>query len=337
MEFFINRFKNVEEIEYQCEVVTPMFLGGADKNSAELRVPSIKGALRFWWRAVYGGKYPTIEAMAKEEAEIFGSTDKKASFSVRVEEKNITISQTPDQNSIEKYNVHGHDLSILDYLCYGVCNYDRILHKNVYQKEHIKPGAVFNLILSVYNKEYKEQLINSFKFLINFGGLGTKSRNGLGSLYIKEIEFSKPDFHNELLCFTGFSKYSKIFDNFQERNSWQESISDIGLLYRRARTTIENHYQYSKRKRISQPMMGMPQPKSRPIDYSDLKEKRHSKSYFLHVSKTQNNKFKGQILYLPYKYLYNSNEFSEQKLNEYNQAYQVLNNKIEQLMNGGTK
>jgi CRISPR-associated protein Cmr1 len=40
--------------EFEVEVVTPMFLGGANNLEAELRVPSIKGMLRFWWRATCG-------------------------------------------------------------------------------------------------------------------------------------------------------------------------------------------------------------------------------------------------------------------------------------------
>ncbi len=33
-------------------VVTPMFIGDADQKATSLRPPSIKGALRFWWRAL---------------------------------------------------------------------------------------------------------------------------------------------------------------------------------------------------------------------------------------------------------------------------------------------
>ena len=40
------------EIEATYRVVTPMFCGGAGAGSAELRMPSFKGVLRFWWRAL---------------------------------------------------------------------------------------------------------------------------------------------------------------------------------------------------------------------------------------------------------------------------------------------
>ena len=52
MAFYISRFKGMESQEFEVEIVTPLFLGGADPNKAELRAPSIKGALRFWWRAL---------------------------------------------------------------------------------------------------------------------------------------------------------------------------------------------------------------------------------------------------------------------------------------------
>ncbi len=46
--------KDMETIKFECEIITPMFLGGADGKSAELRAPTINGALRFWWRAMNG-------------------------------------------------------------------------------------------------------------------------------------------------------------------------------------------------------------------------------------------------------------------------------------------
>jgi len=44
--------KSVTQLRIRYRVVTPAFLGGADPSSAELRPPSIKAALRFWYRDV---------------------------------------------------------------------------------------------------------------------------------------------------------------------------------------------------------------------------------------------------------------------------------------------
>ena len=69
------------------EVVTPMFLGGADnKTTTELRAASIKGQLRFWWRALAWGRLQSLPKIREEEARIFGSSDKdvgQAGFSLQ--------------------------------------------------------------------------------------------------------------------------------------------------------------------------------------------------------------------------------------------------------------
>ncbi len=56
----------MKTIEASFEIVTPMFISGAD-DVADLRPPSIKGALRFWWRALHWGQC-LQEAGNKEEA-----------------------------------------------------------------------------------------------------------------------------------------------------------------------------------------------------------------------------------------------------------------------------
>jgi len=62
-------------------IVTPMFLGDADQNATEIRPPSVKGALRFWWRALNWGRIrgqcgndaEALRQLHKEEANLFGA------------------------------------------------------------------------------------------------------------------------------------------------------------------------------------------------------------------------------------------------------------------------
>lgn len=76
---------------FTCEVITPMFLAGADGSTPELRPASIKGAMRFWWRAMNGGLVRKDEQgrwdyseLKKRESEIFGGTSQRSSFSIDV-------------------------------------------------------------------------------------------------------------------------------------------------------------------------------------------------------------------------------------------------------------
>ncbi len=72
-------------IKFECETVTPMFLAGADGKTPELRPPSIKGAMRFWWRAMNG--HISIKELKEEEGEIFGGSGEKegrSKFGIRI-------------------------------------------------------------------------------------------------------------------------------------------------------------------------------------------------------------------------------------------------------------
>ena len=39
---------------FEFQFLTPAILAGADQNTAEMRVPSIRGALRWWTRLIAG-------------------------------------------------------------------------------------------------------------------------------------------------------------------------------------------------------------------------------------------------------------------------------------------
>lgn len=72
----------MEKIIFECESITPMFMYGADGKTPELRPASIKGVMRFWWRAIHGDL--PLYKLKKQEDEIFGSTDKRSSFSIKI-------------------------------------------------------------------------------------------------------------------------------------------------------------------------------------------------------------------------------------------------------------
>lgn len=76
----------MKQIVFECESITPMFMYGADGKTAELRPASIKGVMRFWWRAM-NGNLP-LDELKKQEGEIFGSMEKKSSFSIKIPKDN---------------------------------------------------------------------------------------------------------------------------------------------------------------------------------------------------------------------------------------------------------
>lgn len=158
----------MENITFDCEIITPMFLAGADGTTPELRAPSIKGALRFWWRAV-NGHLPLFdkkdELLKTLEGEIFGSTTARSKVIIRC-----------------------HPLQTLQ-----TAQTSPLPHR---QRSYIKEGFAerqrFKVILSLQrNVIYKnkvifnqQSLISLFTLVSVLGGLGNRSRKGFGSFKI---------------------------------------------------------------------------------------------------------------------------------------------------------
>ena len=132
-----------------------MFLAGANQKQAELRTQSIKGALRFWWRAIYGGD--DIADMKQREAEIFG-----------------------DAGDIGKSKVL---LKLVKKKNYNSSNYSPVPHKTAnFTFVGLDPKQSFILELSA------DSIIHSlFELFAILGGLGRRSRRGFGSFIIKKI------------------------------------------------------------------------------------------------------------------------------------------------------
>lgn len=295
MEFYIERFRGMETLPYTVEIVTPMFLGGADPKEAELRVPSIKGALRFWWRAKYG--CDDLASMKKREDEIFGSTNRKASFSLCFENSQSVKSKLenlpcgrriPVTSKGKKFSI-----SIIEYLAYGLKS-SRDQHGNIFTKKHFTNSTKFSLILNIKNNDFKEQILDSLRLLAKYGGLGARSRNGFGSICIENLKLSNDLDRKggELKSFTAFSKESKLFESKNDYAKWDEALSDIGVAYRSARCELENKHSFNKRQLIAKPII---------VRGEVNIEGRHAKPYFLHIKK-QNSKYIGQILFMPYMY-----------------------------------
>ncbi len=268
MTFNISRFRNIEQHTYECEVVTPMFLSGADQSKAELRTQSINGVLRFWWRAMYGRNY-SLDEMKQKEAEIFGSTDRKSYLVIEIADQNIQVSGD---------KLHRSGYNTLNYLAYG---YDD--NKGNIRK-HIVPGSTFTLKIT-FPEKVKNEMRNAFNFFMTFGGLGSRSRNGFGSLYSSQtdsvdiIDFISSD--SEMKEFTSLSKESRIL-RFDAKQTWKDALMTVGEAYKNARYQMK--LQGKNRAYIGKPF--------------NRDNSRYAKPLFISINKEQGG-YRPQILYLP--------------------------------------
>ncbi|EKD51377.1 MAG: hypothetical protein ACD_62C00269G0003 [uncultured bacterium] len=304
MKFYISRYTNIEERTFDLEVVTPLFLSGADQRVAELRTASIKGMLRFWWRALYGSD--DVIGMKKEENRVFGSTASKSTIKIRIIHKEEPKQYVgADLPAGIPFCVHGKSTGIIHYL-FG----------QAYSKRNfIPPLTKFELSIQ-FHSEDQIKVTNTVKTFFKYGCLGSRSRNGFGSLHCHFIEHEKRDkISNEPLAFTAFSNKSTLF-LFKEHNNWVGALSEIGNAYRGARLSpeLEKPHHFEMRSRIALPIIS----RDRTETEGWMRSQRQTKSYFLKVIKTPNDKFRGQILFLPYEH---TNPL-------YKKAYSIMNEQI---------
>jgi len=346
----------MHKINCEIEIVTPMFLGGVDGKRPELRTQSIKGLLRFWWRAYKYGQiqegFNTIERLKELrelETKIFGSSangGNKSSFAISVSPKKLNESMRPlPESTVYKVPVPGKTFSIniLKYLCYGT--YD---NQGKFTRGYFSPNQRFNLIIRIDNKDYERDILIAMYLLCEFGGAGSRSRNGFGALHIlnknmiieklssgfSNSTFLKKDFPKELLRlnevppFTAFSSKIKFFKTNEEYSKWDGCLADLGKAYKASREALERPHRFEKRQYIGAPL---DPPKA---NFKSLLE-RHSKPYFLKVSKNEKGKFYGNILFIPSLYFFNvdkdrdGNKISKQ--NE-NQNFQNVCNTFNQIL-----
>jgi CRISPR-associated protein Cmr1 len=169
-------------LQVTLETVTPLFLAGADPRGApELRAASVRGALRFWLRALLGGVIgdapDRFDDLRKAESAVFGSTDIGASpVVVRVGHASLQT-QTFSELSANRMGV-----SYLYFTARAT--------KQEAERRAIKAGSSFELSLDIRpglraaGDTALRQAHAALWLLTYLGGLGARSRRAGGSLQV---------------------------------------------------------------------------------------------------------------------------------------------------------
>ncbi|MGR8932077.1 MAG: type III-B CRISPR module RAMP protein Cmr1 [Gammaproteobacteria bacterium] len=247
----------MQTLEAEYEIVTPMFIGGADiQDPPELRPPSIKGALRFWWRALYWGHFLhqkkgdpnlALRAMHQAEADLFGA----AATVDKGYGQGLCLLKIKDArpNGIEinwpKLNEKGSG-----YIGYGLDSTKENPHRQA-----IRNGS-FTICLtlkSAIDTQQIQQLKNTLMILGLLGGLGSRSRRGFGSVKIKTLNNQSTSYktHQEyysairtvindielsppIPLFTAFSQSMRIA-HAGNRSNYRDLMDSLGDSYKGTR------------------------------------------------------------------------------------------------------
>jgi CRISPR-associated protein Cmr1 len=170
------------EIRVRLEVITPIFGGShqtrAIDNFDVIRVPSVRGQLRFWWRALYAARYENSEDLYKCESALWGrAATKDGGGRSRVE---IRVNVEHEGKTIDKPDIRQETPG-----AYALWPAREEKKTQTPAAPHRKPGTRFQLTLKVFGTEQDAiEVKNALRAWILFGGYGGRTRRGLGSLTV---------------------------------------------------------------------------------------------------------------------------------------------------------
>lgn len=201
----------MERLVVTLKTITPLFLGGAEPDKwAELRAPSIKGAMRFWYRAIDADCNERVELEKHDspiwEDKIFGSTKTgRGCFAMRLE--NDSIKGGKEWNHDDYPNKNG-----IRYLSFSMCMGGK-------RRRYIPPNTNIGIIIIFHhqpNNKEKYSLLASLWLLGHIGGLGSRSRRGIGTVALQSWGNCRWDECNRL----------KIAHGVKTRDEWWKIFND---------------------------------------------------------------------------------------------------------------
>jgi CRISPR-associated protein Cmr1 len=186
------------KIIVQCRIVTPMLSSGANPQKFEIRSSAIKAGLRFWWRAFQSLEK---EELYKEEAKLFGSTDKCCPFSILLMPDDKTFQYWKPGSQVD--TAWGEGVGYVFFSIYKAASYQWQQGRRVKVESKIKPGnsgrtvakpgGRFKISINFNGSESTQagDVLCSLWLLENLGGLGGRTRRGAGCFKIESIDLER--------------------------------------------------------------------------------------------------------------------------------------------------
>ncbi len=148
----------------------PVFSFGADQSDPEVRAPEIRGALRYWLRALLGA-YMHASEVSKIESSLLGSDQIGSPLIVRLGAANGDFEDVPSTNI--KTN-----------------KYQMLPHKNQALANALDDNSW--LALEMVNRlggAIDDRILAALGLLLLFGGIGRRSRRMFGGLQLDDYTF----------------------------------------------------------------------------------------------------------------------------------------------------
>jgi len=175
-----------EVIKVRCELVTPMYGGGVMPGEVDCALPirptALRGHLRFWWRLLRctgnGGAFKDEpEALFRAEMALWGGISGRGPHASKVTARIEAEAVGPEHLVAWKSNGQ---------VGPSVPAYALVLERND-NPQLLKAGYAFELALrftTEVTSEQRDEVIEALRWWASFGGVGARTRRGLGSVRV---------------------------------------------------------------------------------------------------------------------------------------------------------
>lgn len=166
------------KIEYECVILTPMVVRGAEQETIEIRIPSIKGVMRYWWRVL--NSETDIHKLREEEGKIFGCIGKKnKAVKSNVKIRSFFIGTPRFEKEIDFFPFKR------DKKCPKIGGLNAgtkfavqfLINEKAYTTEGSEAKS---------NKQIAKEVEDTFEKMALLGGLGRRTRRGFGAFKIEK-------------------------------------------------------------------------------------------------------------------------------------------------------
>lgn len=175
----------MQELSYTVSFMTPAFLGNAEQQ-AQWRTPPFKALLRQWWRVAYAADKQfqvNIAEMRREEGILFGQAhegdNRKSLVRIRLNHWGKgSLNSIPSSGKVFHEEVDkggGMNIQTNVYLGYGPINAN---------KNAIEPEKQTAELWLGFPDAHTKKIAQAIQLIAWFGTLGSRSRNGWGSLNV---------------------------------------------------------------------------------------------------------------------------------------------------------
>lgn len=263
----------MEKLEATFKIITPMFLSGANQQKTEdgIRPPSVKGTLRFWWRALNWEKFRSkatsdeeaLKLLHQEESCLFGASANNEGQGQGCFLLNIchnVLSTTEKDTEHPEFKQQQNDAA--RYLGYGLMvafnNKKKMLKAGQLERGCINENQTFTVNL-IFKGTVIQSVRDALIVMGMIGGLGSRARHGMGSIALQQIYengeniWNIPQTVDEYIAelkrilktsctiqnfppFSAFSKHTRVDKLFKANNPYQilNLFGKAMLMYRSA-------------------------------------------------------------------------------------------------------